>query len=440
MCKCIFSFFEITSIIGGFAITLLTCIYLKHTPENLEKEIKNWNVTLIKEIKVFNNSCPIGYEPLISSVFKGSYDVCDCTNSTSEKYKGLIFYDICEKEQGIANCTIHIGEKERKISNWRGKAICIKRTIDLNYFYYLNKIKTLTCRKSEYYIDTEGNELCPKVSEVNPINYLKIDVPNLKINYTNEIPINKESSIYWSNNYPYKTIIANVEITSNDRICASSFEGKFSENKHVYNKLYGNSTCKTSINNSLFDERYNLIDEGVNYIDTLKQNNITKYNYLDIKTNQTLKLYSSSYFGIKTECLNDVNLDDFLLKKITFVQIVCYIICIISGILSLSCLFFTILCCHFSHKFDFFVSLFSSFIFYLSVLAEIVIYIKTSSYSTFHSYECLDALSQYNFWNMYYHIWYAKILIGVTIVLYSFHMMNPYGPNKLFRDYEYAFV
>ena len=112
MCRCIFSFFQITSIIGGFTITLLTCIYLKHTPENLEKEIKNWNVTLIKEIKVFNNSCPIGYEPLISSVFKGSYDVCDCTNSTSEKYKGLIFYDICEKEQGIANCTIHIGEKE----------------------------------------------------------------------------------------------------------------------------------------------------------------------------------------------------------------------------------------------------------------------------------------------------------------------------------------
>ena len=220
MCRCIFSFFQITSIIGGFTITLLTCIYLKHTPENLEKEIKNWNVTLIKEIKVFNDSCPIGYEPLISSVFKGSYDVCDCTNSTSEKYKGLIFYDICEKEQGIANCTIHIGQKEKNIYNWRGKAICIKRIIDLNYFHYLNEIKKSNCSKSEYYIDTEGNELCPQVSEINPINYLKIDVPNLKINYTNEIPINKESSIYWSNNYPNKTIIAIVEITSNDKICA----------------------------------------------------------------------------------------------------------------------------------------------------------------------------------------------------------------------------
>ena len=81
-----------------------------------------------------------------------------------------------------------------------------------------------------------------------------------------------------------------------------------SENEHVNNKLYSISTYKSSINNSLFDERYNLNDEGVNYIDTLKQNNFTKYNCLDIKTNQTLKLYSSSLFGIKKECLHDVNI------------------------------------------------------------------------------------------------------------------------------------
>ena len=74
--------------------------------------------------------CPKGTEPLINSVFYGYSDYCNCSNSTSNKYKGKVYSDVCEEEQGKSNCKTVIEQKKMNITKWRGKIIYVGKMVN----------------------------------------------------------------------------------------------------------------------------------------------------------------------------------------------------------------------------------------------------------------------------------------------------------------------
>ena len=94
------------------------------------------------------------------------------------------------------------------------------------------------------------------------------------------------------------SIIFHVEIIKDKNgICASYDEGRFSENEFEFNRMKGSSTCNTSIAGKLYDYRfYPLDNHSYKYKDLLKENNITKYDYLNITDSSEVKLYYTNYF------------------------------------------------------------------------------------------------------------------------------------------------
>ena len=420
-------FLDIITIYAGFFLSILIVKYLRYRPEKFFPEQSNWRKTPISDIIISDDKCPLNYEPLIESIYGGIYTYCDCTNSTNKKYKGKIFLDICEKEQGNANCTINIGEEGTIINKWRGKIICVKRLT--NKFYYEDYIyrenKTSCNEYLNNYVDTEKNRQCKNMFN-DAINYLEINYKNLHKNESDmikELQLNDNYSIYYSKNYPGGNLIIDIFLTANDGICVSSDEGIFSQDNHEFNKLKGSPNCTTVISGNKYDFRYKLIDQNVNYIETLKDNNITKYDHLNINQNQTLKLYSIPYIGIKRECYSIVELSDFYTNQIILTQIGCIKNCILSGVITL---IFTISCisCKLSFSIDCYIHLISCLIFFIYLFCEYRIYDNTIYYSIFHSFTCLNDFSYNNYWKMYLHIWLPKIFIGVNIIIYTFISFN----------------
>ncbi len=45
----------------------------------------------------------------------------------------------------------------------------------------------------------------------------------------------------------------------------------------------------------------------------------------------------------------------------------------------------------------------------LTIIAEIILFIKGSWYQTFRGNECFDQITFENFWKIYWHIWISKI-------------------------------
>ena len=421
------------STVAGFVLLILTCCFLKYNPEYLDKYHFNWYLNPINNIQVTNdNECPKGTEPLINSVFYGYIDYCNCSNSTSNKYKGKVYSDVCEEEQGKSKCKTVIEQKTMNITKWRGKTICVGKMIgDLTDFIQKKIPDDNTCN-SKGKMDSEGNNFCSKSFEGHPLNYLQIlkkDAPP----GVNCVNLDDEYKICYSNNITNGSIIVQVEISQDKNgICASYDEGRFSENEFEFNRMKGSSTCNTSIAGKLYDYRfYPLDNHSYKYKDLLKENNITKYDYLNITDSSEVKLYYTNYFGLKKECYGEVSIKDLLDKKITAVQVLCIISCVFGGFLAIFCVICSIIDewqddTEGIHKF------FSGLIAILTIIAEIVLFIKGSWYQTFRGNECFDQITFENFWKMYWHIWISKLFLGILIGIYCLNLCYPQTMGELF--------
>ena len=427
---CIF-FLDMVAIIGGFYLSMLILVSLNLKKEKLNIEFKNWQKSPISDIIVNDSECLGGYEPLINSNYSGILTYCDCTNSTNKEYKGKIFLDICEKEQGIANCRIVPGEEEKEIKKWRGKFICVKRlnTDYHNHIYKINEINKCM-DDQDTYVDTEKNKICGDLY-YGAINYIEINYTNsTKPDGVEKIKLDDNYSLFYSKNYLHGNLIVDVKLTSNDGICVSSDEGIFSYNNKYISRHKGNPTCNITIKDNKYDNRYKLMDENVNFIETLNDNNIKKYDYiLNISKSHTLKLYTIPYIGIKKDCYQDIDLLELFSEGIIFNQICCFVNFIISGIIT----FYFIICfisCHLSNSSDSFIRILSLLNCFIYIICEYFLYRKTFSYSIFHSFDCIDEISYYHYWEMYSDIWMSKKYIGANIVIYTFLFFNPLLPYE----------
>ena len=173
----------------------------------------NWNLSPITDIEVSKNGkCENEY--FLYSKYYGSKTFCDCTYSTNKEYKGNIYNDLCKIEQGKANCSIIIKTPEKKLNNWKGKILCIKRInkiLNYNYLFYMNIEKSKCDSNQSIIIDTNKTSLCKSDIGILPISYIEIlkkdeipkDINSINIsldeNYNFSIKFLNDNNI---NNYP----------------------------------------------------------------------------------------------------------------------------------------------------------------------------------------------------------------------------------------------
>lgn len=418
------------SVIVAFVLLIVTCSLLKYNPESLEKYKDNWSKTPIKEIKIIDdNKCPINYVPLINTTFYGTIDHCNCTYSNSKKYKGKNFPDVCEKEYGETNCTTIIGQNKTLIHKWRKKIICVQH-MDSTKYNYNKFIKNNNC-VSNISVDSQNNSFCNDGSTQIPISYLVIK----KKYESSDIPcedLDDEYKICYSKNNNKGFIIVDVKISQDkDGICVSDNEGIFSQNSYEFNRKKGSSLCSNLIGGNKIDSRYYKIDnDSYNYIQLLKDHEINKYSYLNLSENDSVSLYAVSYFGIKEKCFKERQIVDVLFeKKITAVQVLCIFSCVFSASLAI---FTTIssITEDWSSDTDGVHKFFCGFIGILLIIAEIILFVRTSEQSNL--YDCFDQITFVSYWEMYWHIWISKILIGIIIAIYTINVIYPSYMSELF--------
>ena len=428
MCECELCIGLILTIstIAGFVLLILTCCFLKFNPESLDKYKDNWNLSPIKNITIKNNKCEeSNYEyPLINSTFYGTFDYCDCSYSNVSKYKGKDFLDVCEKKYGEANCSTIVGQNKTQITKWRNRSICVHKMKDKNYDSLLGR----TYYRTNISVDTEKNIFYKKEKDE------EIPISSIEIKKKTTNTINNEICEDLSDNYQLcynksenaGNVIVDIKISQDKNgICISDNEGIFSENEFKYNRKKGSFSCQQRSGN-ITDDRYFKIDkDNYSYISLLTENGINKYSYLNLTNNDKVSLYGINYFGMKPSCFEKkIKVSVLFEKKITAVQVLCIISCVFSGFFAL---FTTIssISQDWNSESDGIHKFFAGFISILIIIAEIVLFIKTSNQAYFYSNNCFDDITFKSYWEMYWHIWISKILIGCCILIYGINLIYP---------------
>ena len=300
----------IFTILNIISITLSLFFYHKDI-RIFDKYRKNWKSYPITEI---STNCTGNYTPLISSKIYGHSTYCNCTNT---KYKE-IFNNKCEEAHNKSGC-IQVNEiKEKNITKYKGTELCVLR--NQTTYDELKKVKGnitygyLDSFNSTYYISQKQ-----KNDYQIPITDLKIlskdDANSEKyLNYT-KIKLNNDYILIYNKNISNKlSIVIDIEMTINEKICANPEEGIFSQNNFEFNNKKGEKECKTKISNVIYDSSYKLLD---NYsISNLFSENGIK-DYLNL-SNQNVNLYQINYYGVKEDCFKLVEVSNVFEINISY--------------------------------------------------------------------------------------------------------------------------
>ncbi len=287
-------FFTILNIIS----IILSLLFYHKDIKIFDKYRKNWKSYPITEI---STNCTGNYTPLISSKIYGHSTYCNCTKT---KY-GKIFNNKCEKEHIESKCIQFNKIKEKNITKYKGTELCVLR----NKTTY-DELKTVNGSIIYGYLDTFNYSYT--VQKKN--NYSQFPITELKIlsnddansekyyNYTKIELNNNYTLIYYKNISNNSSIVIDVEMTINEKICANPEEGIFSQNNYEYNNKKGEKECKTKIANTLYDSSYKLLDT-YSISNLFNENNISDYLNL---SNQNINLYQINYFGVKEDCFKSL--------------------------------------------------------------------------------------------------------------------------------------
>ena len=242
----------------------------------IQKYLENWNSYPITNITLVDDEtqCTTGTIETLG-YFPGTETFCDCNGSLSKGF--------CKNKDTSKCHTIHFFSDELEVKKWDDKSFCIKR-LDKNYIKLRENNVKETCYEEKeincgYFDSSHKKYLCLQKGEICPIKKIILD--------------DSESSEDEDNQ-----IITSITLSSEKLPCPHPYEGLFGQSDFKYNKLKGNKNCETSINDSIYDERYENIDTCS--LEELGTNNSFYKGYIDKSEKLSEKYFenvSLSYTG-----------------------------------------------------------------------------------------------------------------------------------------------
>ena len=262
----------------------------------IQKYLENWNsypITDISLVKDNENQCneTIGY-------FPGTETFCDCKGSLSKGF--------CKNTDTKKCHTIFFFSDQLEVKKWNNKSFCITR-LNISYKELREKYVREQCNKNEketdcgYFDSSQKNKLCLIEDEITKCPINGINITNKK---SFDIEIIEDEN---------KTIMTNITLSSEELPCSHSYEGLFGQSDFKYNKLKGNKNCETSINDSIYDERYENIDTCSleelgsynsfynGYIDKSEKLNETYYEYVSLSYTGYFEMTDNAFKKFKED-------------------------------------------------------------------------------------------------------------------------------------------
>ena len=287
---------------------ILSLLYYHKDIKIFDKYRKNWKSNPITEI---SNNCSGNYTPLISSKLYDHSIYCNCTNTKYEK----ILNNKCNEEHIKSGCKQFNETIVKNITKYKNTELCVLRN---NTTY--DEIKSLEGNITYGFLDT----LNSSYQNGNEYNYKQIPITDLKIifnndtdkyiNYTKIKLNNNYTLIYYKNITNQSSIVVDVVMTRNEKICSHPNEGIFSQNNLEFYNNKGENECKTKISNELYDSSYKLLD-NYSLSNIFSENNIT--NYLNL-SNQNINLYQINYYGVNQTCFKLIKVSQVFEQNISY--------------------------------------------------------------------------------------------------------------------------
>ena len=294
---------------------------------------QNWNLGPITDMVTtpHGNECPTGYDKLISNIFPGNNEGCDCTESDTLAYQGIIFTEKCNSDQKEDKCVDVPSQGNITLNTWRGLNICVKR-MERSFYDLLplttNNTACPSNMKNCGVFDSENNLLCLRTTEQCPINYVEFaSTPSINDVSVKSLTLNNGYNLYYSNDKPQGRILVQVKANTHN-MCYEPNQGAFGQNHYPLNTLQGDQQCKIKHKGiqSKYDTRFSEIDKELLY-DFYNNNLIaqqlavlTDYPLPTDINNAYVSLYGTNYFGWDQRCVryaNDLFKEDNILEPHT---------------------------------------------------------------------------------------------------------------------------
>jgi hypothetical protein len=338
-CTCAFFY---TILIMNILILILAYVFINISSYEVRESnnvIRNWNQTLILDIKFVKNKCPYKYEPLqlgwTPRVLEG---IDGGTLGRSFKYTENFenYWDIYlegqKPEFWKPPYQVKIKEVSRRpIYTWRDTIICILRPEGKEKYFYINSVQPyenceIGYKKCPHPLDTLNQFMCVRNLWECGINYLKI------IGKNDQYDKNKfekldfydgMKSLLVGRNVPGLPAITEFKLIKGS-FCASPLETSF--NKFTSYKLYETynyaNECQTTIYGENYNPYFKLLDTSNERSIYLSMNVLSIYEILPVYPKQFLlnldyKLYYSTYIGFQNYCkkYNFYPINNYMLKS-----------------------------------------------------------------------------------------------------------------------------
>jgi hypothetical protein len=213
------------------------------------------------------------------------------------------------------------------------------KNISKSYFDYLNNIDDINSTnqicKNNYkkcgILDTNNNILCIPINEECPLNDLKIsDVrlsdlePEYSFVIVTESLTDSVKYIYYTNNKIDNNIITHFELSTNNPCIYPDEHNWIGVDPKEIEK---NCSCKTYINNELYDKSYKEVGNKILMKSLYYDNKISLYNEYNY---ETVNLYARNYYYFNKNCYEKYiedydNLETAYISKINTFRILQYI-------------------------------------------------------------------------------------------------------------------
>jgi hypothetical protein len=278
----------------------------------------NWSHGPILDIQAssINGQCPEGYEEMISNDFPGMSEGCDCSRSTSFDSEVDVFKGKCDADMLVAGCKMVFKFDDIPLAKWKGTTLCAKRMLKRFWDLVITDSNCPNGHKKCGLLDNFNNSLCVINEEKCPINDI-ITLPSNQTQPSNYTRVNLAQgySLYFTNTHKEASIIVDIEARSVPP-CSHPYEGELGQNSYLLNKKVGHSQCRTEINKSLLDNRFQSFDYEL-LSDLYAENNINRKisyipSYPKPDQGEIATLYKINYFGWDKKCLKNVASDSDL--------------------------------------------------------------------------------------------------------------------------------